>query len=117
MQGVEAIRQKVSELHLAGARVDLSDGSVDAQRSDINGVFVVVTGEFAQPSRSLEPKRFVQTFFLASQAPTGQAVSDNQRHAIASKTYLKLISFSCPHIRIGRHRWLRTLCATLSSAC
>ena len=48
---------------------------MDAQRSDINGVFMVVTGEFTQPSRSLEPKRFVQTFFLASQAPTGQTVS------------------------------------------
>jgi hypothetical protein len=36
---------------------------------------MVVTGEFTQPSRSLEPKRFVQTFFLASQAPTGQTVS------------------------------------------
>lgn len=76
MQGAEAIRAKVAELELAGARVDLSEGSVDAQRSDINGVFMVVTGEFTQPSKSLEPKRFVQTFFLASQAPTGQAVSE-----------------------------------------
>ena len=75
MQGAEAIRAKVAELQLAGARVDLSEGSVDAQRSDINGVFMVVTGEFTQPSKSLEPKKFVQTFFLASQAPTGQAVS------------------------------------------
>lgn len=75
VQGAEEIRVKVAELDLAGARVDLSEGSVDAQRSDVNGVFMVVTGEFTQPSRSLEPKKFVQTFFLASQAPSGQTVS------------------------------------------
>ena len=39
VQGVEAIRSRVAELQLAGARVDLSEGSVDAQRSDINGEY------------------------------------------------------------------------------
>eukprot|EP00596_Hydrurales_sp_CCMP1899_P007109 CAMPEP_0119042014 /NCGR_PEP_ID=MMETSP1177-20130426/14293_1 /TAXON_ID=2985 /ORGANISM="Ochromonas sp, Strain CCMP1899" /LENGTH=385 /DNA_ID=CAMNT_0007008513 /DNA_START=152 /DNA_END=1306 /DNA_ORIENTATION=+ len=75
VQGMEAIRERVSQLSLAGARVDLTEGSVDAQRSGINGVFLVVTGDFAQPSQFLEPRKFVQTFFLASQAPTGQAAS------------------------------------------
>ena len=31
MQGIEQIRARVSELDLAGARVDLTDGSMDAQ--------------------------------------------------------------------------------------
>jgi hypothetical protein len=34
---MEAIRERVSQLSLAGARVDLTEGSVDAQRSGING--------------------------------------------------------------------------------
>ena len=31
VQGIEQIRARVSELDLAGARVDLTDGSMDAQ--------------------------------------------------------------------------------------
>ena len=31
MQGIEPIRARVAELDLAGARVDLTDGSMDAQ--------------------------------------------------------------------------------------
>jgi hypothetical protein len=64
----------VSELNLAGARVDLTDGSIDAQRSDNSGVLLMVTGEFTQPD--LVPRRFVQTFFLSSQANAGSAVSN-----------------------------------------
>lgn len=37
VQGMEAIRERVSQLSLAGARVDLTEGSVDAQRSGVNG--------------------------------------------------------------------------------
>jgi hypothetical protein len=36
---MEAIRERVSQLSLAGARVDLTEGSVDAQRSGVNGEF------------------------------------------------------------------------------
>ena len=68
VQGVESIRKRVGELNLAGARVDLTEGSVDAQRSDNNGVFLMVTGEFTQPD--MVPRRFVQTFFLASASGT-----------------------------------------------
>ena len=36
VQGIDQIRARVSELELAGARVDLTDGSMDAQVRKIN---------------------------------------------------------------------------------
>lgn len=63
--GAENIRAKAAEFNLAGARFDLSDGSVDAQKSENNGIFVLVTGQFTvadQPSRL-----FTQSFFLSIQ--------------------------------------------------
>jgi Nuclear transport factor 2 (NTF2) domain len=65
VKGLDAIRDKVSALNFGGARVDLTDGSVDAQRSDGDGVLVMVTGDFSKPGH--ESRRFVQSFFLASQ--------------------------------------------------
>ena len=64
VQGLEKIKAAIRD-KLTGARVDLTEGSVDAQNSDGNSVLIVVTGEFAQPD--MEPRKFVQTFFLANQ--------------------------------------------------
>mmetsp|Transcript_29240 Transcript_29240/g.29607 ORF Transcript_29240/g.29607 Transcript_29240/m.29607 type:complete len:499 (+) Transcript_29240:211-1707(+) len=64
--GVESIREHINNLDLAGARVDLTDGSVDAQKSENNGVFLTVTGHVTLASRPTRP--FVQSFFLASQS-------------------------------------------------
>ncbi len=64
--GIQAINNKVREANFTGTRVDLSEGSIDAQKSDTyNCILIVVTGEFSLPGRS--PKLFVQTFFLAGQ--------------------------------------------------
>jgi RNA recognition motif-containing protein len=64
--GGESIREKVESLNLAGAKVDLTNGSLDAQRSDNNAVFLVVTGKFTMPGRC--PRPFVQSFLLVSQS-------------------------------------------------
>lgn len=71
--GVEKIRERVSMLNLAGARLDLSEGSIDAQRSEQNGVFLMVTGKFTMPQCT--PRPFVQSFFLACQASSTQKAS------------------------------------------
>lgn len=68
--GVDSIREIVNNLELAGARLDLSEGSLDAQKSDNNGVFLVVTGHFTLPGKN--PRPFVQSFFLACQSASGQ---------------------------------------------
>lgn len=65
ISGGENIREKVEALNLAGAKVDLTNGSLDAQRSDNNAVFLVVTGKFTMPGRSARP--FIQSFFLVCQ--------------------------------------------------
>lgn len=65
--GVENIRRRIAELNLAGSKVDFSEGSLDAQRSENNGVIVVAVGKFT-PSTSSLPLPFLQTFFLSYQA-------------------------------------------------
>lgn len=65
VSGVESIRERVNELNLAGARVDLSEGSVDAQQSENDGVFLTVTGHVTLLAKPTRP--FVQSFFLACQ--------------------------------------------------
>ena len=65
ISGGDNIREKVESLNLAGAKVDLTDGSIDAQKSDNNAVFLVVTGKFTMPGKSARP--FVQSFFLVCQ--------------------------------------------------
>jgi len=65
ISGGENIREKVESLNLAGAKVDLTNGSIDAQRSDNNAVFLVVTGKFTMPGKSARP--FIQSFFLVCQ--------------------------------------------------
>jgi len=66
ISGIENIRKRVLELNLAGSKVDLSEGSLDAHRSEGNGVIMVATGLFT-PADSTESSPFVQTFFLSSQ--------------------------------------------------
>jgi hypothetical protein len=63
--GAEKIRERVQELNLAGARFDLSEGSLDAHRSENGGVLVLATGVCTVPGHVA--RNFVQTFFLASQ--------------------------------------------------
>ena len=63
---------RVNELELAGARVDLSEGSVDSQRSDNNGVFLTVYGHMTLRSKYTRP--FMQCFYLASQSTSNQKV-------------------------------------------
>jgi hypothetical protein len=65
ISGGDNIREKVESLNLAGAKVDLTNGSIDAQRSDNNAVFLVVTGKFTMPGKS--PRPFIQSFFLVCQ--------------------------------------------------
>lgn len=75
IRGTENIKNEVSKLNLAGAQVDLSNGSIDAQRTDNNGVLVVVTGHYTPPQQ--EKKEFIQTFFLACQPESPSMVSLN----------------------------------------
>lgn len=65
ISGGDKIREKVESLNLAGAKVDLTNGSIDAQKSENNAVFLVVTGEFTMPGKSARP--FIQSFFLVCQ--------------------------------------------------
>lgn len=65
ISGSDNIREKVEQLNLTGAVVDLTDGSIDAQGSVNNAVFLVVTGKFTMPGKSARP--FVQSFFLECQ--------------------------------------------------
>lgn len=72
-RGPTEIREKVAALRLAGTRVDLSNGSVDAQLSVDNAVFVTVTGTFTRFDEV--PRPFVQSFFLATQPGSNNARS------------------------------------------
>jgi hypothetical protein len=63
---IESIRECISELQLTGCRLDLSEGSIDAQRSEQGGVFLVVTGNLMLPGKPYH--HFVQSFFLACQS-------------------------------------------------
>ena len=64
--GLERIKARIAELSLPeGVTVDLKEGSVDAQKSENESVFLMVTGRFIHPN--FEPRSFVQSFVLASQ--------------------------------------------------
>eukprot|EP01041_Mallomonas_annulata_P003421 gene3421-6788_t len=81
INGVENIREKVNQLELAGARVDLSEGSIDAQKSENNGVFLTVTGRVTLVGKPTRP--FVQCFYLASQnSQKGSMVSYFVRNSV-----------------------------------
>ena len=67
MKGAESIREKVAELELSGAKVDISEGSLDAQFSENNGLIVVVTGLF-------DGKPFIHTFFLSISAKVSSKI-------------------------------------------
>jgi hypothetical protein len=62
--GPEEIREAVAKVPFLGCRVDLSEGSLDAQTSG-GGVLIVVTGDIVLSGEAL--RHFVQTFFLDSQ--------------------------------------------------
>lgn len=63
--GTDKIRARVKEMDLAGASFDLSEGTVDAHKSENAGIFVLVTGHCTLQGE--EPAQFVQSFFLAVQ--------------------------------------------------
>jgi len=63
--GVEEINKRVRDINFTGTRVDLSEGSIDAQKSDTACILIVVTGELSLPGKAA--RLFVQTFFLAGQ--------------------------------------------------
>ena len=71
--GLERIKARIAELSLPeGVTVDLKEGSVDAQKSENDSVFLMVTGRFIHPN--LDPRPFVQSFVLASQVnPASQS--------------------------------------------
>jgi hypothetical protein len=65
--GLDRIKARIAELSLPdGVTVDLKEGTVDAQRSENDAVFLLVTGRFIHPGQS--PRPFVQSFVLALQA-------------------------------------------------
>jgi len=68
---IEGIREHIGSLQLAGCRLDLSEGSIDAQKSEQGGVFLVVTGNLMMPGQPA--RQFVQSFFLAAQSTKGIA--------------------------------------------
>jgi hypothetical protein len=63
--GMDNIKNKIRNLGLEEARVDLESGSMDAQPSQNGGVLLMVTGSIHV--RGKAPRQFVQTFFLAMQ--------------------------------------------------
>lgn len=63
--GIPSINNKVREINFLGSRVDLSEGSIDAQKSEDTNILIVVNGDIALPGKSVRP--FVQTFLLAGQ--------------------------------------------------
>ena len=65
MVGIPNINNRVREINFVGSRVDLSEGSIDAQKSEPSNILIVVNGDIALPGKSVRP--FVQTFLLAGQ--------------------------------------------------
>jgi len=63
--GIPSINNRVREINFVGSRVDLSEGSIDAQKSEPTNILIVVNGDIALPGKSVRP--FVQTFLLAGQ--------------------------------------------------
>lgn len=66
IHGVQAIMDHVAQLQLAGSRVDLTNGLIDAQQSEYDCVIVCVNGQITFPS-SPASQAFVQSFVLAPQ--------------------------------------------------
>jgi len=62
--GLEKIRNRINELGFSGARIDLSEGFLDAQKSENNGVIIAIHGVITLSSKC--PRAFVQTFFIIS---------------------------------------------------
>lgn len=63
--GFEQIRDRVARLNLFGSVVDVTHGSIDAQRFETTKILVVVTGTFATSSApSSTPRPFLNTFIL-----------------------------------------------------
>jgi len=110
VHGVENIRERVTQLKLAGAQIDLSEGSVDAQKSDNNGVFLTVTGHVTLLSKPTRP--FVQSFLLACQSSVsnksisyflrnsvfrllGAPILDQSRAVSTSPTNISDVTINC----------------------
>jgi hypothetical protein len=63
VQGVDQIRQRVSQLPFRDAVISLTHGGIDFQKSDAH-ILVVATGTFAANGQL--PRPFVNTFILVS---------------------------------------------------
>mmetsp|Transcript_6092 Transcript_6092/g.9360 ORF Transcript_6092/g.9360 Transcript_6092/m.9360 type:complete len:305 (+) Transcript_6092:127-1041(+) len=70
--GIEAIKTKITGLGLEGAKVEVGQGSVDAQASRDGGVVMLVTGTIALATGQQPAQAFAQTFFLAPQVVVQQ---------------------------------------------
>ena len=65
-RGQDAIKQRIEGLNFAGTVLDLTEGYVDAQTTDSNGVLITVFGNITFRGDATRP--FLQAFVLASQA-------------------------------------------------
>ncbi|CAM9864680.1 unnamed protein product [Chrysoparadoxa australica] len=63
--GLDNIKEKIKQVVLKDATVDLECGSIDAQHSQNDGVLLTVTGAITLAGGA--PRQFVQVFFLACQ--------------------------------------------------
>jgi hypothetical protein len=64
-KGSDEIRERVSQFNLAGAHINLSQGTIDAMKYDNNRLLVVVSGSFT--AKDQQPRPFTQSFILVGQ--------------------------------------------------
>lgn len=84
--GLERIKARVAELSLPeGIAVDLKEGTVDAQKSDNDSVFLMVTGRFIHPN--FDPRPFAQSFVLAAQVNPGASQSSGTSYYVRNSIF------------------------------
>lgn len=72
--GIDKIKQRITEIALPeGTTIDFKEGFLDAQKTENDAVFLLVTANFTHPTQP--PRPFVQSFVLASQINPAQAGS------------------------------------------
>lgn len=94
---LEKIKERISELSLGeGTSVDLKEGTVDAQRTENDAVFLIVTGSFHHPK--YPPRPFLQTFVLAIQATPAQPQSTSAASYYVRNSVFRILSSGVPSI-------------------
>ena len=84
--GLERIKARIAELSLPeGVTVDLKEGTVDAQKSENDSVFLMVTGRFIHPN--FDPRPFVQSFVLASQVNPAASQSSGASYYVRNSVF------------------------------